>query len=161
MKLEQYAKTYIELHHKLNDLDYAGDINAEYQAFWELYRQELDATSMFLGADDKLQFSLHDAWVRNFSAKRCADGYRTVFNVDAFVYNNEKMEIGKQKQEIRIFTPNKLRAITSCQILDFVLDNRTATLVIIHLDRNWNMQYVTCTWSACSRNIVGELQEYA
>jgi hypothetical protein len=160
MKLEQYAKTYIELHHKLNDLDYIGDINAEYKAFWDRYKHEIDTTGMFMSISG-LRVSFHDAWVQDFSAKRQPEGYLTVFNVNAFLYDDTKQEVGRQKQELRIFTPTKLREISGRQIMDLVIDNLTGTLVIIYLDRNWHMKYVTCAWSACSRSPVGNFQEYA
>lgn len=160
MKLDQYAKTYLELQHKLNDVFYAGDLNKEYETFWELYKQELNDTATFLSSSKTRMVSLHDTYVRNFSAKQCEDGYRTFFQVNAFVYVDGR-EIGRQQYEIGVLTKHKLREISGKVILDFVLDNRAGELLVIYLDHNGNHKYVIVPFTVVRTKQVDDFKEYA
>lgn len=131
--LEQYAQKAKELHGKLNNPKYTGDVNAEYDAFWEEYKGILDGTHDLLGHRPYRDVTCHDCSVDDFSQKRNAatNDYTITFNVKAFVYDVESQQVGRMKINFSFISKEKWRAIANKQIFDLVIDTETKRIMLM------------------------------
>jgi hypothetical protein len=111
--LALYASTSVELHRKLNDTKYSGDIDAEYKAFWSKFYSIRSATDTML------------------RERKQINDYHTTFVVKAIVYDTVTgKEIGYQKLKFTFTTGYGLRAISGRELYDFVVDSNGDALFI-------------------------------
>jgi hypothetical protein len=105
MNLNAYAYSCIELHRKLNDMKYDGDIDAEYKAFWALYHDALTHTKTLLTYNRYIH-DLHDHRVNVMSERKVSNDYRTTFQIDTTVYDTvDNKECGYQSMKFTIVDP--------------------------------------------------------
>lgn len=160
MNLDTYAQTTIELHRKLNDVKYSGDIDAEYKAFWALYHDAQTHTRELLTYNRYLRV-LHDHYVNIMSEKKVLNEYRTTFQIDAGVYDTvDKQEVGNQRLKFTIISRHKLREISKKEIYDFLVDPATNDLLFVYWGRD-RLQYVIIPNAQLTVIEVGNIQEYA
>jgi len=126
--LEQYAQTSAELHRKLNDIKYTGDVNAEYKAFWAHYASLRQSTDDVLGGSD---LSLHDCVVYDLSSRRQLNGYFIQFRVDAFNYT-DGIENGRERLFFTIESKHKMRDINRREIFDVLIDSANKQLMFMY-----------------------------
>jgi hypothetical protein len=116
--LEQYARTSAELHRKLNDPKYTGDVNAEYKAFWAATASLRHYTENVLGGTE---FSLHDSRVFDLSSRKLINEYFIQFRVNAFRYEDTH-EVGYQRMLFTVESTQNMREINKRELFDFVVD---------------------------------------
>jgi hypothetical protein len=160
-RLIEYANTYKELHRKLNDIKYKGDINAEYKALWGQVADLTAFTKSHLDHDGYV-LSLHDAYVENFSQRKAGNDYRITFAVDTLVYAVDlNLEIGRQRVEFEFMALWKLREIANREVSDFLIDPATKSVLFIYWGINHKLKYVIVHYETFAILPVGEVVKYA
>jgi hypothetical protein len=128
-----YAAKSWELHRKLNDWNYEGDIDAEYRAFFDEYAALREKTYKVLVCPSG-PFGLHDCVVSNFSERKRDNFYHSSFK-DSFYTEDNKLH-AYYEFVVKIKSKSPIREIANKTIYDFMYDPDTKQLLVIY-HRNW------------------------
>jgi len=132
-QFDKYVAKSWELHRKLNDWHYQGDIDAEYKAFFAEYSNLREKTYELLVCPSG-PFGLHDCVVGNFSERKRDNFYHSSFK-DTFYTEENRLHV-YYEFTIKIKSKLSVRAICGKTIYDFAYDPATKQVLVIY-HRNW------------------------
>lgn len=129
-QLEQYAKECLSRFKCLNSGD---DTKTVLSTVSPDFIQGMGArTGMFLATTPNRIVSVHDAFIRNFSQRRKLNTTKVQFNANAFVYDDQYAELGRQDLTISFRTTTQLRDLNKKEIYGFVLDPDSDHILIMY-----------------------------